>query len=264
MLVAEHRAGGRSPSRTFSGLVVPNSYVASQTLRPRPRRAARARLDASRSRTRTACCASTSTDAARPRRCGPPALDGDGRPADDRPATTGCWRSSRRRPATPPRADLRPGGWRVEIVATAADGTAFRQSRDLRVRHDRRRPRRPAPPAPPRPSRPARAAARAGGAAAPDRAVAARRSTAPPASPASSARSLAEPGVAAARVNLTLKRAAVTVEDAPGAEARLIAALDRPRLRGPPARQRRARGDARRRRGPRPARPHRRRRLRHR
>jgi len=37
---------------------------------------------------------------------------------------------------------------------------------------------------------------------------------------------LAEPGVAAARVNLTLKRAAATVEDAPGAEARLIAALE--------------------------------------
>lgn len=36
----------------------------------------------------------------------------------------------------------------------------------------------------------------------------------------------AEAGVAAARVNLTLKRAAVTVEDAPGVEARLIAALD--------------------------------------
>ena len=35
-----------------------------------------------------------------------------------------------------------------------------------------------------------------------------------------------EPGVAAARVNLTLKRAAVTVEDAPGVEERLIAALD--------------------------------------
>ena len=37
---------------------------------------------------------------------------------------------------------------------------------------------------------------------------------------------LAEPGVAAARVNLTLRRAAVTAEDAPGAEARLIAALE--------------------------------------
>jgi Cu2+-exporting ATPase len=37
---------------------------------------------------------------------------------------------------------------------------------------------------------------------------------------------LAEPGVAAARVNLTLKRASATVEDAPGAEARLLAALD--------------------------------------
>ena len=35
-----------------------------------------------------------------------------------------------------------------------------------------------------------------------------------------------EPGVAAARVNLTLKRAAVTVEDAPGVEDRLIAALE--------------------------------------
>ena len=36
----------------------------------------------------------------------------------------------------------------------------------------------------------------------------------------------AEPGVAAARVNLTLRRASVTAEDAPGLEARLIAALD--------------------------------------
>jgi Cu2+-exporting ATPase len=35
----------------------------------------------------------------------------------------------------------------------------------------------------------------------------------------------AEPGVAAARVNLTLKRVAVTAEDTPGAEVRLIAAL---------------------------------------
>lgn len=38
---------------------------------------------------------------------------------------------------------------------------------------------------------------------------------------------LAEPGVAAARVNLTLKRVSVTVEDTPGAETRMIAALDR-------------------------------------
>lgn len=37
----------------------------------------------------------------------------------------------------------------------------------------------------------------------------------------------AEPGVAAARVNLTLRRVAVTAEDTPGAEARLIAALSR-------------------------------------
>ncbi len=36
---------------------------------------------------------------------------------------------------------------------------------------------------------------------------------------------LAEPGVAAARVNLTLRRASVTLEDAPGAEARMIDAL---------------------------------------
>ncbi len=36
---------------------------------------------------------------------------------------------------------------------------------------------------------------------------------------------LAEPGVAAARVNLTLKRVSVTLEDAPGAEGRMIAAL---------------------------------------
>jgi P-type Cu2+ transporter len=37
----------------------------------------------------------------------------------------------------------------------------------------------------------------------------------------------AEPGVAAARVNLTLRRVAVTATDAPGTEARLIAALGR-------------------------------------
>ena len=37
---------------------------------------------------------------------------------------------------------------------------------------------------------------------------------------------LAEPGVAAARVNLSLRRASATVEDAPGTEARLIAALE--------------------------------------
>jgi len=37
----------------------------------------------------------------------------------------------------------------------------------------------------------------------------------------------AEPGVAAARVNLGLRRVAVTAEDTPGAEARLIAALGR-------------------------------------
>ena len=37
----------------------------------------------------------------------------------------------------------------------------------------------------------------------------------------------AEPGVAAARVNLTLRRVGVTAEDAPGTEARLIAALGR-------------------------------------
>ncbi|WP_299130047.1 heavy metal translocating P-type ATPase [uncultured Amaricoccus sp.] len=36
---------------------------------------------------------------------------------------------------------------------------------------------------------------------------------------------VAEPGVAAARVNLTLRRVSVTIEDAPGAEARMIAAL---------------------------------------
>ncbi|MFO1106734.1 MAG: heavy metal translocating P-type ATPase [Amaricoccus sp.] len=44
---------------------------------------------------------------------------------------------------------------------------------------------------------------------------------------------MAEPEVAAARVNLTLKRVSVTVEDSPGAEARMIAALER---RGYPAR----------------------------
>ena len=37
---------------------------------------------------------------------------------------------------------------------------------------------------------------------------------------------LAEPGVAAARANLSLRRASATVEDAPGNEARLIAALE--------------------------------------
>ena len=55
-----------------------------------------------------------------------------GRPTTTRSDLSSC--SRRPRPATPPTPTLAPGNWRVEIAATAADGTAFRQSRDIFVR----------------------------------------------------------------------------------------------------------------------------------
>ncbi len=127
-------------------------------------------------------------------------------------------------------APLAPGSWRVEISATA-DG-----------RH--RLPPEPRHPRPPqdRPMTDAALAACPACAAAPDtRTIAGAAARAPAqlrridlslpaihcaACIAGVERTLdALPGVAAARVNLTLKRASVTAEDAPGLEGRLIAAL---------------------------------------
>jgi len=117
--------------RTFSGLVVPNSYAASQEF-DRARAAQEAlgwrtvlghadgvlRLD-------LADAAGTTVR--------PPALT----VTVGRPTTTRDDRVLALRP-TPggyaAEAPLAPGSWRVEIVATAPDGTRFHQSRDIYVR----------------------------------------------------------------------------------------------------------------------------------
>lgn len=115
---------------TFSGLVVPNSYVASQTF----------------DRDRTAQLA-LGWDVGLVHEDGVVRLtidDADGRPVRPatvavtvgRPTTTRDDRTLALEP-TPSgyiaAADLPPGGWRVEIVATADDGTRFHQSRTLSV-----------------------------------------------------------------------------------------------------------------------------------
>lgn len=117
--------------RTFSGLVVPNSYVASQTF-DRERSAQQAlgwtaalvhdgdavRLDFTDASGRVVRPATLTVTLGRPTTT-----------RDDRVLalveTPGGYAAA---------APLAPGMWRVEIVATAADGTAFRQSRDLHVR----------------------------------------------------------------------------------------------------------------------------------
>jgi nitrogen fixation protein FixH len=115
--------------RTFSG-VVPNGYVASQGFDR-----ARAAQQALGWRVGVAHADAVLTlefrDAAG-RPVHPAALTATlGRPTttrDDRPVTL---------EPTPAgyaaAAPLAPGNWRVEIAATAADGTAFRQSRDIFV-----------------------------------------------------------------------------------------------------------------------------------
>jgi nitrogen fixation protein FixH len=117
--------------RTFSGLVVPNSYVASQE------------FDRAR-----AAQAALGWTAALSHADGVLTLDlADARGAAVRPATLDLTvgrpttaRDDRRLALveTPTgyaaAAPLAPGSWRVEIAATADDGTGFRQSRDLVVR----------------------------------------------------------------------------------------------------------------------------------
>lgn len=115
---------------TFSGLVVPNSYVASQTF-DRDRAAQRA-LGWTVAVAHEGGIVRLTIDDAHGRPVRPPALTVTvGRPTttrDDRVLVL---------EETPSgyvaAADLAPGGWRAEIVATAADGTPFHQSRDLRA-----------------------------------------------------------------------------------------------------------------------------------
>ena len=115
---------------TFSGLVVPNSYVASQTF-DRDRAAQRA-LGWTVGIAHEGGVIRLAIADAGGRTVRPPALTVTvGRPTtarDDRVLVI---------EETPSgyvaAADLAPGGWRAEIVATAADGTRFHQSRYLRV-----------------------------------------------------------------------------------------------------------------------------------
>ncbi len=119
--------------RTFSGVVVDNSYVASQS------------FDATRAAQVALGWTVTLTDDTQAGVLGVAFTDASGavvRPATlavtlGRPTTTRDDQTIALKQvvggyAGP--APLAPGLWRVEITATAADGTAFRQSRSLRVK----------------------------------------------------------------------------------------------------------------------------------
>lgn len=117
--------------RTFSGLVVPNSYVASQTF-DRDRAAQRSlgwevavghgdgqlRLDMRDADGRTVRPAMLAVTV--------------GRPTTTRDDLVLVMEETPDGYAAA--APLAAGNWRVEIAATAEDGTAFRQSRDIFVR----------------------------------------------------------------------------------------------------------------------------------
>jgi nitrogen fixation protein FixH len=116
--------------RTFSGLVVPNSYVASQRFdRDRAAQAGLGwrlglkhaegvlRLDFADAAGETVRPATLEV------RLGRPTTRHDDRTLALFETPTGYAAE----------APLAPGRWRVEIAATAADGTGFRQSRDLLV-----------------------------------------------------------------------------------------------------------------------------------
>ena len=115
---------------TFSGLVVPNSYVASQSF-DRERSAQLALgWDAALTHDRGTLRLDLSDAAGRPVRpahlavtVGRPTTTRDDRTLDLRETPSGYAAA----------AVLAPGSWRVEIAATAGDGTAFRQSRDIVV-----------------------------------------------------------------------------------------------------------------------------------
>ena len=116
---------------TFSGLVVPNSYVASQDF-DRTRAAQQAlgwRLALAHEGDRLALAL---TDAAG-RAVRPASLAVTlGRPTTSRDDLTLVLEPTPFGYAAA--AALAPGNWRVEIAAAAADGTAFRQRRSLFVR----------------------------------------------------------------------------------------------------------------------------------
>jgi nitrogen fixation protein FixH len=117
--------------KTFSGLVVPNSYVASQQFdRARDAQSALGwNVDLIHESDRVALAF---TDAS-----GSPVRPENlsvtlGRPTTTRNDTTIILEPTLGGYAAA--APLAPGRWRVEIAATASDGTAFRQSRSLSVR----------------------------------------------------------------------------------------------------------------------------------
>ena len=115
---------------TFSGLVVPNSYVASQSF-DRDRAAQLALGWTVGIAHEDGVLRLTIADAAG-HTVRPPALAVTvGRPTtarDDRVLALEETPTGYAADAT-----LGPGSWRAEIVATAADGTRFHQSRELRV-----------------------------------------------------------------------------------------------------------------------------------
>lgn len=117
--------------RTFSGLVVPNSYVASQEF-DRVRAAQMALGWTARLAHADGVLRLDLADAA-----GAPVRPATLAVTVGRPTTTRDDRALTLL-ATPTGyaadAPLAPGAWRVEIAATAPDGTAFHQSRDLLVR----------------------------------------------------------------------------------------------------------------------------------
>lgn len=118
---------------TFSGLVVPNSYIASQGFDAT--RDAQEALGWTVTLDHADDALTVAFDAAdgntvRPERLevtvGRPTTDRDDRVLEMHPTPSGYIAS----------APLAPGNWRVEIAAFAADGTPFRQSRALFVRQD--------------------------------------------------------------------------------------------------------------------------------
>lgn len=116
---------------TFSGLVVPNSYVASQTFDRD--RAAQLALGWTVALEHEGAVVRLTIDGADGRPVRPPALMVTvGRPTTARDDRVLVLEETPAGYAAV--ADLAPGGWRAEIVATATDGTRFHQSRDLTVR----------------------------------------------------------------------------------------------------------------------------------
>lgn len=117
--------------RTFSGLVVPNSYVASQEF-DRARAAQQALGWTATLRHADGAIRLDIADA-QGGTVRPPALEVTlGRPTTTRDDRLLVLETTPTGYAAA--APLAPGMWRVEIHATAADGTAFHQSRDLYVR----------------------------------------------------------------------------------------------------------------------------------